>query len=51
MFCSKQVKIDYDMNNYLPDEATSSIALDVMDKEYGTSIPNARVMVSDLSLS
>lgn len=51
MVCSKQVKIDYDMNNYLPDEATSSIALDVMDKEYGTSIPNARVMVSDVSLS
>ena len=41
MVCSKQVKIDYDMNNYLPDGAKSSVSLDVMNEEYGTAIPNA----------
>ena len=51
MVCSKQVNIDYDLNDYLPDEANSSISLDVMDKEYGTAIPNARVMVSNVSIS
>ena len=50
MVCSRQVKIDYDINNYLPDNAASSVALDVMHEEYGTEIPNARVMVSDVSI-
>lgn len=51
MFCSKQVNIDYDINNYLPDEAKSSLSLDIMENEYGIDIPNARVMVSDVSIS
>ena len=51
MVCNKQVKIDYDMNNYLPDGAKSSVSLDVMNEEYGTAIPNARVMVSDMSIA
>ena len=51
MICSKQVKIDYDMNNYLPDGSPSTIALDVMNEEYGTAIPNVRVMVSDVSIA
>lgn len=50
MICSKQVNIDYDLNNYLPDDVKSSVSLNVMDKEYDTSIPNARVMISDVSI-
>lgn len=51
MVCSKQVKIDYDIANYLPEGVTSSIALDVMNEEYETAVPNARVMISDIDIA
>lgn len=51
LICSKQVKVDYDMNNYLPADVASTSALEVMYEEYGTAIPNARIMVCNLSLS
>ena len=44
-FCKKMVKVDYDMNDYLPESSPSTVALDVMDQEFGGAIPNARVMV------
>ena len=44
-FCKKMVKVDYDMNDYLPESSPSTVALDVMDQEFGRAIPNARVMV------
>ena len=43
--CKKMVKVDYDMNDYLPESSPSTVALDVMDQEFGGAIPNARVMV------
>lgn len=49
--CSTMVEVDYDMNDYLPDETSSTVALDTMKKEYDMSIPNARVMVSDVSIA
>lgn len=45
VFCKKMVKVDYDMNDYLPESSPSTVALDVMDQEFGGAIPNARVMV------
>lgn len=51
MICAKLVNVDYNLNNYLPDGAPSSAALDVMDAEYESDIPNARVMVSDVSIT
>ena len=44
-YCKKMVKVDYDMNDYLPESSPSTVALDVMDQEFGGAIPNARVMV------
>ena len=44
------VAIDYDMNNYLPQDAPSTVALDVMNEEFEGGIPNARVMIQDVSL-
>lgn len=44
-YCKKMVKVDYDMNDYLPESSPSTAALDVMDQEFGGAIPNARVMV------
>ncbi len=44
------ISVNYDMNDYLPEESVSTAALDVMDAEYGGGIPNARVMVKDVSI-
>ena len=49
--CSTMVGVNYDMNDYLPDETASTVALDTRNEEYDMSIPNARVMVSDLSIA
>lgn len=49
--CSTMVNVDYDMNDYLPDGTESTVALDIMKEEYDMSIPNARVMVSDISIA
>lgn len=49
--CSTMVKVNYDINDYLPDGTASTVALDMMNEEYDMSIPNARVMVSDLSIA
>lgn len=48
--CSNFVSVNYDMNDYLPDNSPSTIALETMDSEFGGEIPNARVMVSHVSI-
>ncbi len=50
LVASSFVKVDYDLVDYLPDDSPSTIALDTMENEYKTDIPNARVMVPDVSL-
>ena len=49
--CSPMVNVDYDMNDYLPDGTASTVALDTMKQEYDMSIPNARVMVSNVTIA
>ena len=49
--CRQFVAVDYDMNDYLPEESPSTVALDTMQSEYSGGIPNARVMVSDVTIS
>ena len=44
-YCKKLVKVDYDMNDYLPESSSSTVALDVMNQEFDGAIPNARVMI------
>lgn len=44
------VSVNYDMNDYLPQESASTQALDLMEKEYEGGIPNARVMVSNVTI-
>ncbi len=48
--CSRMVSVDYDMNDYLPEDSASTAALDLMDEEFGSGIPNARVMVEDVTI-
>ncbi len=45
------VSVDYDMKDYLPQDSPSTVALDVMDEEYDGGIPNARVMINDVSIA
>lgn len=48
--CWQFVAVNYDMNDYLPPESASTKALDLMKREYDGGIPNARVMVRDVSV-
>lgn len=48
--CKHFVKVNYDMTDYLPDDTASTISLDVMKKEFGSSIPNARVMIQNVTI-
>ncbi len=38
------------MADYLPEDAESTVAVDIMQSEFETSVPNVRVMVNDVSL-
>ena len=49
-FCKQFVAVNYDMNDYLPPESASTRALDLMEQEYDGGIPNARVMVQNVSV-
>ncbi|MEG1686248.1 MAG: MMPL family transporter [Angelakisella sp.] len=46
-----QVQVNYNMINYLPEDAPSTVALEVMGSAYTTAVPNLRVMVPDVSLT
>lgn len=48
--CKPLVQVNYDMNDYLPEESPSTIALNEMKDEFEGGIPNARVMMSDVSV-
>lgn len=48
--CKQLVGVDYDMNDYLPSESPSTVALGTMDEEFGSNIPNARIMVNDVTI-
>lgn len=44
------ITVNYDINDYLPTNAKSTIAIDKMQEEFDGGIPNARVMVKDVSI-
>lgn len=50
LFCQKLIAVDYDMNDYLPKDSPSTIALETMDTEYAGGIPNARVMIRNVTV-
>lgn len=50
LFFAPQVKVNYDMNDYLPADSPSTEALSLMEEEFEEGVPNARVMVEDLTL-
>lgn len=50
LFAQNLVSVNYDMNDYLPSKAKSTVALDVMQEEFDGGIPNARVMITDVTI-
>ena len=44
------VGVNYNFADYLPDDAASTRALEVMDEEYSQSVPNMRVLVYEVSI-
>ena len=44
------IKVDYDMNDYLPEGSASTVALDLMEEEFEGGIPNARVMLENVTI-
>lgn len=44
------VSVNYDMNDYLPEDSLSTLSLEIMEEEFEGGIPNARVMIKDLTV-
>ncbi len=45
------VTVNFDLTDYLPEDAESTMALDLMYEEFGSGVPNTRVMVQNLTLT
>ena len=45
------VEVNYDLTDYLPEDAESTVALDIMMSEFGSGVPNTRVMAVDLTIA
>lgn len=50
LFLQNLVKVNYNMNDYLPPDTKSTVSLEIMQEEFDGGIPNARVMVSNVSV-
>ena len=44
------VAVNYDMNDYLPETAKSTVSIDIMQNEFEGGIPNARVMITNVTI-
>lgn len=45
------VKVNYDMTDYLPPSAQSTKAVEIMEEEFSSAMPNASVMVADVGIT
>ena len=50
-FLSTMVEVDYKFADYLPDDAQSTKAIDIMNEEYDQEVPNVRVMIKNVSIA
>ena len=48
--CKPLVSVNYDMNDYLPEDTSSTVSLNVMENEFKGGIPNGRIMVSNITI-
>lgn len=49
LICKQFINVDYDMNHYLPEDSASTTAINVMEDQFDGGIPNARVMLSNVT--
>lgn len=50
VFLKPMINVNYDLSDYLPAESQSTVSLDVMEDEFDGEIPNARVMIKNVTL-
>lgn len=50
LVCSQLVGVNYDMTDYLPENTKSTVSIDIMGEEFEGGIPNARVMIKDVTI-
>ena len=50
LIMSAFVKVDYDIDHYLPENTPSTVALNTLKSEFNHDIPNAHVMVKDVTI-
>lgn len=48
--CFFQVAINYNMTDYLPEHANSTVALNKLSEEFGEAVPNCDVLVKDVTV-
>lgn len=49
--CKPLIPVNYNMNDYLPEESSSTVSLDIMEREFDGGIPNARVMLKNVTIA
>ncbi len=50
-FAKSLISVNYDMTDYLPEDSLSTVALNTMNEEFNQGIPNARVMLKNVSIA
>lgn len=50
LLCSQLVNVNYDMTDYLPENTKSTVSIDIMEEEFEGGIPNARVMIKNVTI-
>ena len=50
LLCGQLVSVNYDMTDYLPEKTKSTVSIDIMGEEFDGGIPNARVMIKDVTI-
>ncbi len=48
--CKPLISVNYDMNDYLPEDSKSTVSLEIMEQEFEGGIPNARVMLKNVTV-
>ena len=49
-FLKNLVAVNYDINDYLPEDTHSTVSLNMMEQEFSGGIPNCRVMIHDVTI-
>lgn len=48
--CKPLISVNYDINDYLPEDSKSTVSIEIMQQEFDGGIPNARVMLENVTI-